>query len=139
MFPPFTPPLGEPFFKKKRNFFQGEHLKKKGPQKKFFKQKLGKIKRPLKNGKRRSPQEEGKKKALIGTLKRVIPPKKRRKTARIKKGPKGVRGIKKKREVPTLRTPPGDHMIYFSPPYSYTYEEIDKMKDTAFKAIKGLL
>jgi len=30
------------------------------------------------------------------------------------------------------------HIIYFMPPYIITYEEIDKMIDTPFDAIKGL-
>jgi adenosylmethionine-8-amino-7-oxononanoate aminotransferase len=34
---------------------------------------------------------------------------------------------------------PLGHIIYFMPPYIITYEEIDKMIDTAFDAIKGLL
>ncbi len=34
---------------------------------------------------------------------------------------------------------PLGHIIYFMPPYIITYEEIDKMIDTAFNAIKGLL
>jgi len=34
---------------------------------------------------------------------------------------------------------PLGHVIYFMPPYTITYEEIDKMMDTAYEAIIGLI
>jgi len=34
---------------------------------------------------------------------------------------------------------PLGHIVYFMPPYIITYEEIDKMIDTAYEAIEGLL
>jgi len=34
---------------------------------------------------------------------------------------------------------PLGHIVYFMPPYIITYKEIDKMIDTAYDAIVGLL
>jgi adenosylmethionine-8-amino-7-oxononanoate aminotransferase len=33
---------------------------------------------------------------------------------------------------------PLGHVVYFMPPYIMTHEEIDKMMDTAYEAIKNL-